>query len=213
MRHIYILTILCMLTACGGKQVAEKHVEGEVDDSTATSLIADSLAATIVSHPLTTVEDTLEFKPQAEVALYSKVFEAKTECEYWIVNLALEKDGDLTVREPFQPDGVDSILYEYTPLYKFHITITDKRKSKDNVRNIYITREMLNNIDGLNLDILERFDVTNCMALLYNDNILCFRCRMCESGTDWDIFCGCIIGPDYVKIYDYPYPEEYLSEL
>ena len=178
-----------MLTACGGKQVAEKHVEDEVDDSTATSLIADSLAATIVSHPLTTVEDTLEFKPQAEVALYSKVFEAKTECEYWIVNLALEKDGDLTVREPFQPDGVDSILYEYTPLYKFH------------------------NIDGLNLDILERFDVTNCMALLYNDNILCFRCRMCESGTDWDIFCGCIIGPDYVKIYDYPYPEEYLSEL
>ena len=91
MRHIYILTILCMLTACGGKQVAEKHVEDEVDDSTATSLIADSLAATIVSHPLTTVEDTLEFKPQAEVALYSKVFEAKTECEYWIVNLPLKK--------------------------------------------------------------------------------------------------------------------------
>ena len=189
--------------------MAEKPDEDKLNDSSAISSITDLLVTTNESTQPMAVEDTLEFTPKAEVALYSKKFNAKTECDYWIVDLALEKDGDLTVSEPYDP--IDSTKIAYTPLYKIHITITDKRKS-NNIRNIYISREMLNNIIGLDNDIIEEFDVTNCISLTYTKNLVNFRCRLNKTGSDWDIFCGCIIGPDYVKIYDYPYPEEYLSE-
>ena len=210
MRILYIIAFICLLSACGGKHTQENAALAALEDSTATSLIADSLATTNLSSMSTTDEDALEFKPQAEVALYSKRFNAETECDYWLVDLALEKDGDLTVSEPYDP--IDSTKIAYTPLYKIHITITDKRKS-NNIRNIYISREMLNNIIGLDNDIIKEFDVTNCISLTYTKNLVNFRCRLNKTGSDWDIFCGCIIGPDYVKIYDYPYPEEYLSEL
>ncbi len=209
MRILYIIAFICLLSACGGKHTQENAALAALEDSTATSLIADSLATTNLSSMSTTDEDALEFKPQAEVALYSKRFNAETECDYWLVDLALEKDGDLTVSEPYDP--IDSTKIAYTPLYKIHITITDKRKS-NNIRNIYISREMLNNIIGLDNDIIKEFDVTNCISLTYTKNLVNFRCRLNKTGSDWDIFCGCIIGPDYVKIYDYPYPEEYLSE-
>lgn len=210
MRLIYIITLLCLLTACGGRQVAEKPDEDKLNDSSAISSITDLLVTTNESTQPMAVEDTLEFTPKAEVALYSKQFNAKTECEYWLVNLSLEKDRDLKVSEPYDPS--DSTKIAHTPLYKIHITLTDKRKSSDNIKNIYITREMLNNIIGLDSNILEEFDVTDCTSITYTKNSVNFRCRLNKTGSDWDIYCGCIIGPNYVKVYHYPYPEEYLSE-
>lgn len=211
LRLIFIFTLLCLLAACGGRQV-EKHAEDGVKDSTTILLVADSLATTNISPQLVTVEDTLEFNPQAEVALYSKVFEAKTECEYWLVNLTLEKDGELTVGEPYQPVGVDSVLYAYSPLYKAHITITDKRKSKDNVRNIYITREMLNNVYDLGVEILPEFDFVTCNTDSYTEKTINFTCSMTKTGTDWVMNYGCTIGVDYIKIFQSPYPGEYYEE-
>lgn len=210
MRHVCIIAFICLLSACGGKQTQEITPHAEIEDSTAISLIADSSAIINVPVQPLVVEDTLEFKPQAEVALYSKQFNAKTECEYWLVNLSLEKDRDLKVSEPYDPS--DSTKIAHTPPYKIHITLTDKRKSSDNIKKIYITREMLNNIIGLDSDILEEFDVTDCTSITYTKNSVNFRCRLNKTGSDWDIYCGCIIGPNYVKVYHYPYPEEYLSE-
>lgn len=210
MRLFYIIAVICLLGACGGKQTKENTDHSALENDKEISLIANPLAIDTASSLSKVVEDTFEFSPQAEVALYSNKFNSRTECDYWIVDLALEKDYDLTVREPYGPS--DSTLYAYTPLYRIHITITDKRKKEDNVRNIYITRDMLNNTIGLDSDIIEEFDVTNCLSMTYTKDSVNFRCRLNKTGSDWDIYCGSIIGSDYVKIYNYPYPEEYLSE-
>lgn len=210
MRLIYIITLLCLLTACGGRQVAEKPDEDKLNDSSAISSITDLLVTTNESTQPMAVEDTLEFTPKAEVALYAKKFNAKTECDYWIVDLALEKDGDLTVSEPYDP--IDSTKIAYTPLYKLHVTITDKRKKEDNIRNIYITREMLNNIWNIESDIFQEFDFVSGSAVSYTKDIVNLTCAMTKTGTDWVMHYGCAIGPDCLNLYLSPLPEEYYSE-
>ena len=58
---------------------------------------------------------------------------------------------------------------------------------------------MLNNTIGLDSDIIEEFDVTNCLSMTYTKDSVNFRCRLNKTGSDWDIYCGSIIGSDYVK--------------
>ena len=91
MRLFYIIAVICLLGACGGKQTKENTNHSALENDKEISLIANPLAIDTASSISKVVEDTFEFSPQAEVALYSNKFNSRTECDYWIVDLALEK--------------------------------------------------------------------------------------------------------------------------